>query len=177
MLQKNRELNTATSDHINFNARCSRVPWCAKFLIEDYFYAVCWPKAQKPVSLLCYSWVLTQTGCVLWPMRWVTGLGYSGDPICVHNLYCALGVLDVGLADVGMFHHIKSRLFLQIKAFNKLREKAITGGKGNSKKHSNHRLRQEITVKNVTRSGSRRRNENCLPYVSPSSCMCLRQPV
>jgi hypothetical protein len=29
-----------------------------------------------------------------------------------------------------MFHHIKSKLFLQIKAFNKLMEKAITGKEG-----------------------------------------------
>lgn len=45
-------------------------------------------------------------------MRWVIGLGYLGDLICVYNFYCVLGVFDVGLVDVGMFYYIKSRLFL-----------------------------------------------------------------
>lgn len=53
-----------------------------------------------------------------------------GSQLCVRNPESASRVHDAVLAAVVMFHHIKSKLFLQIKAFNKLMEKAITGEKG-----------------------------------------------
>lgn len=75
------------------------------------------------------------SGCARWASGECTQKS-GGSQLCGRNPWRPDVVHDAALAAVVIFHHVKSKLFLQIKAFNKLMEKAITEGKGTLTIHS-----------------------------------------
>lgn len=68
-MSKKRELNATISHHINFNVRCSGVPW-------RYLYVI-WPEAQE---LVCESAGLSRRASTDWRCALACKVGYWDRP-------------------------------------------------------------------------------------------------